>query len=135
MSQKYLLGVVLGLCSLGVQLGAKVNSDFDGPSWTGRYVAGADSMSLSVNDLGQVEGFYMRGGVFGEISGKLSNGRIAGSWMESSGAAACSGKKRDYSSWGRLEASLDSEGHLAVQFDACEESRIGSVRWILHRKE
>jgi hypothetical protein len=55
--------------------------------------------------------------------------------MELSGSAACSGKKRDYSSWGRVEASLDSEGHLAVQFGACEESRTGSARWILQRKE
>ncbi|MDA0205993.1 MAG: hypothetical protein O3A53_04855 [Acidobacteria bacterium] len=135
MSRKYLLGVVLGLCTLGVQLGAKVNSDFDGPSLTGRYVAGADSMAISVNDLGQVEGFYVRDGAFGEISGKLVDGIIVGSWMESSGATVCSSKKRDYSSWGPVEASLDSEGHLAVQLGACRESQVSAARWILQRKE
>jgi hypothetical protein len=135
MSKNYLLGVVLGLCTLGVQLGAKVNSDFAGPSLTGRYVAGADSMAISVNDLGQVEGFYMRGGAFGEISGKLIDGMVVGSWMEPSGSAACSSKVRDYSSWGPVEASLDSEGYLAVQFGACQKSRVGAARWILHRKE
>lgn len=135
MSKKYLLGVVLGLCTLGVQLGARVNPDFDVQSLTGRYVSGADSMALSVNDLGQVEGFYMRAGAFGEISGKLVDGTIVGSWMESSGSAPCSSKKRDYSSWGPVQASLDSEGFLAVRFGACEESQAGSASWILQRTE
>ena len=135
MSKKYLLGVVLGLCGLGIQLGAKVNPDFDGPSLTGRYVAGGDSMAISVNDLGQVEGFYTRGGASGEVSGKLIDGMIVGSWMESPGSVVCSSKKRDYSSWGPVEASLDSEGHLTVQFGGCEESQVGTARWILHRKE
>jgi hypothetical protein len=92
-------------------------------------------MAISVNDLGQVEGFYMRDGAFGEISGKLIDGMIVGSWMESPGSAACSSNKRDYSSWGPVEASLDGKGSLAVQFGTCEESRVGSARWILHRKE
>jgi len=107
MSKKYLLGVVLGLCTLGVQLRARVNPDFDVQSLTGRYVSGADSMALSVSNLGQVEGFYMRAGAFGEISGKLVDGAIVGSWMESSGSVACSSKKRNYSSWGPVAASLD----------------------------
>lgn len=135
MSKKYLLGIVLTLCALGLQLGAKVNPHADGPSLAGRYVAGADTMALSVDDSGQVEGFYMRAGSFGEISGKLTNGKIVGTWMESAGSAACAAKMRDYSSWGRVEASLDSEGRLAVQFGACEDSRVGSASWILHRKE
>lgn len=135
MSQKYLLGVVLGLCALGVQLGAKVDPHVDGPSLTGRYAAGADSMALSVDDAGQVEGFYMRAGSFGEISGKLTNGTIVGTWMESAGTAACAAETRDYSSWGRVEASLDSEGRLAVQFGACEDSKIGAASWILHRTQ
>ena len=92
-------------------------------------------MALSVNDLGQVEGFYMRGGAFGEISGKLVGGTIVGSWMESSGSAVCSSNKRNYSSWGPVEASLDSEGFLAVRFGACEETHVGSASWILQRKE
>jgi hypothetical protein len=135
MSKKYLLGVVLGLCTLGVDLGAKVNPDFDVQSLTGRYVSGADSMALSVNDLGEVEGFYMRAGAFGEISGKLVDGIIVGSWMESSDSAACSSKKRNYSSWGRVQAALDSEGFLAVRFGDCDETRAGSTGWVLQRKE
>lgn len=135
MSKKYLLGAVLGLCTIGVQLGARVNPDFDVQSLTGRYVSGADSMALSVSDLGQVEGFYVRGGIFGEISGKLVDGTIVGSWMESAGSAACSSKKRNYSSWGPVEASLDNQGFLAVHFGACEDARAGAVSWVLHRKE
>lgn len=135
MSKKYLLGAVLGLCALGVQLGAKVHPSNDGQSLTGRYVSGADSMAISVNDLGQVEGFYMRAGAFGEISGKLVDGKIVGSWMESSGSAACSSSKRNYSSWGPVEASLDSEGFLAVRLGACDETQAGSAGWVLQRKE
>jgi hypothetical protein len=135
MSKKYLLGVVLGVCTLGGHLGAKVNPDFDVQSLTGRYVSGADSMAISVNDLGQVEGFYLRAGVFGEISGKLVAGMIVGSWMESSGVPACSGSKRNYLSWGPVEAALDSQGFLAVRFDACEDDRAASADWILQRKE
>ena len=135
MSKKYLLGTVLGLCTLVVQLEAKVKPDFDVQSLTGRYVSGADSMAISVNDLGQVEGFYIRGGAFGEISGKLVDGTVVGSWMESPSSAPCSSKKRNYSSWGPVEASLDSEGFLAVRFGACEDTRAGSAGWMLQRKE
>lgn len=135
MSKKFLLGMVLGLCALGVQLGAKVSPGLDGQSLTGHYVSGADSMALSVNDLGEVEGFYLRAGAFGEISGKLVDGIIVGSWMESSGSAACSSKKRNYSSWGPVEAALDSEGFLAVRFGACDQTSAGSAGWVLQRKE
>ena len=103
---------------------------------TGRYVSGADSMAISVNDLGEVEGFYIRAGAFGEISGKLVDGILVGSWMESAGSTACSSKKRDYSTWGPVEAALDREGLLAVRFSACGEPRAGfSEAWVLQRKK
>lgn len=92
-------------------------------------------MALSVNDVGEVEGSYVRAGAFGEISGRLVDGIIVGSWMESSGAGACSSKKRNYSSWGPVEAALDSEGFLAVLFGACDETSAGSVGWVLQRDE
>ena len=135
MTNKYLLGVVLGLCTLGIQLGAEVTPNFGVQSLTGRYVSGVDSMALSVNDFGEVEGFYMRAGTFGEISGKLVDGMIVDSWMESSRSAICSSKKRNYSSGGPLEAALASEGVLAVRFAACAETHAGSVSWMLQRKE
>ncbi len=92
-------------------------------------------MALSINDSGQVEGFYMRGGASREISAKLINGTIAGSWMESSGSPACSRKKRSYSSWRPVEASLDSEGFLAIRFGVCEQTHVGSASWRLQRQE
>lgn len=85
--------------------------------------------------LGQVEGFYVRGGAFGEISGTLVDGAIIGSWMEWSEPAACSSKKRGYSNWGAAQASLDSEGLLTLQLAACEEGGAGTVNWTLQRKE
>jgi hypothetical protein len=69
------------------------------------------------------------------MSGKLIDGAVVGSWMESSGSAACSSKKRNYSSWGSLEASIDSEGFLAVRFGSCDQLPAGSAGWILQRKE
>lgn len=135
MSRKYLLGVVLGLCTLGVQLGAKVNPSFDAQSLTGRYVSGADSMAISVNDLGEVEGFYTRAGAFGEVSGKLVDGIIVGSWMESSDVVVCSSKKRNYSSWGPLEAAVDSQGLLALRLGACDETSAEPANWVLQRTD
>lgn len=133
MQSKTLQTLLIALLLLCSPLAAKgpQNSSDGVPS--GRYTDADGSILISVNDLGQAEGFYARGDVFGEISGALVDGAIVGQWMQTAGERACSTDKRGYAHWGRIEISSTDDNQIDARFSVCDESGVEPAPWTLRR--
>jgi hypothetical protein len=87
---------------------------------TGKYqLTGDDYLVVSVDDAGQVEGFFERNGEFGRITGRANAGTISATWVQENGSKACESRVDGSAFWGRMTLTRGEEGQVQATWGVC----------------
>lgn len=123
------LGLAAALAVGGAALEAKNPQTNVGADVGGRYTLPDGYVRLAVDGYGRVEGYFERGGVFGQVEGVLQGSRFEGYWTSEATDQACASPRRDSSSWGRLSLEFLSADEFVGMAGACGASPDGAERW------
>ncbi len=119
------IGAPVGLPSFGV-----LDGEVDGKYLTdpGGY------LRISVDDIGRVQGYYEREGVFGEISGHFDGKTIRGYWLQDDSAAACPSDRAGFTNWGRVTLNFTSASEFTGKFGSCASAPDAHNMWSGHKR-
>jgi len=90
---------------------------------TGKYIlSGGGYLVISVDDLGRVQGFFERNGEFGRLSGQLDSEMVSATWVQESGARACTERVEGSAYWGRVTLAPTDSSDLSLAWGECGEA-------------
>ena len=117
-----MLAAMLLLAPLGVAKKSIEPNAGEAVRLSGKYqLADGGYLVFAVDDTGRAEGYYFRNQRFGQMYGRVADGKLQGYWVETTNdVVECASKNRGSHAWGRVELEFVGPGELVGMTGACE---------------